>query len=161
MNSKSNTIYAIAIGLIIAFASLGGTYYLADLEVRRAVNVIEWQIGDFEITKIKLLPPSIEGTARIFLENPTNIDLTVVEFTVELYVRSGDLQYFLGNVTEADKLLPANGVTSIPIDILARFGVVELILKNEYDVVLSGEMIVSGRYLFWTMINEEAIVIEK
>jgi hypothetical protein len=64
-------------------------------------------------------------------------------------------------VTETNKHIPSNGITSIPIEIITRFGIVELILENEYDVVLSGEMTVSGRYLFWTITNDGKIVIEK
>ena len=161
MNSKSNTIYIIAIGVIIALASVGGSYYFADSEVSKAVDMIEMQIGEFELTKIKLLPPTIEGTARIFFENPSQIDLTIVNFSAELYVKSGDLQYFLGNVTETNKPLPAEGITSIPIEIVARFGVVELILEDPYEVLISGEMMVSGRYFFWTITNKETIVLEK
>lgn len=161
MNTKSNISYIVAIGLIIALASVGGSYYFADSEVTNAVEMIELQIGEFELTKIKLLPPTIEGTARIFLENPSQIDLTIVNFSAELYVKSGDLQYFLGNVTEANKLLPAGGITSIPIQILARFGIVELILEDSYEVLLSGEMMISGRYFFWTITNKETIILEK
>ena len=161
MSSKINPVYIIVIGVVVALASVGGTYYFADLEVTKTVNMIEVEIGTFDITNIKLLPPTIEGIVRIYFENPSQIDLTIINFSAELYVKSGDLQYFLGNVTETNKHLPSNGFTSIPIDILARFGVVELIRENEYDVVLSGEMIVSGRYLFWTITNEETIVIEK
>jgi hypothetical protein len=161
VNSKKSTIYIVVIGVVVALASVGGTYYFADLEVTRAANIIEIDIGTFEITNIKLLPPTVEGTVRIFFENPSQIDLTIVSFSAELYVKSGDLQYFLGNVTETNGLIPKNGITSIPIEILARFGVVELILEEDYDVVLSGEMSVSGRYLFWTIKNEETIVIEK
>ena len=161
MNSKTNTIYIVVIGLVVALASVGGTYYFADLEVTRAANIIKIEIGTFEITNIKLLPPTIEGIVRIFFENPSQIDLTIVSFSAELYVESGDFQYFLGNVTETNRLIPISGITSIPIEILARFGVVELILEYDYDVVLSGEMIVSGKYLFWTITNEQTIVIEK
>jgi hypothetical protein len=161
VNTKTNTIYIVLIGVVIALVSIGGTYYFADIEVTRAANIIEMEIGTFEITNIKLLPPTIEGIVRIFFENPSQIDLTIVSFSAELYVKSGDLQYFLGNVTDTNRLIPKNGITSIPIEILARFGVVELILEEDYDVVLSGEMIVSGRSLFWTIINEQTIVIEK
>ena len=161
MPTKTNKIYIIVIGLVIALLSVGGTYYIADLEVSRASNIIEIEIGTFEITNIKLLPPTVEGIARIFFENPSQIDLTIVSVSAEFYVKSGDLQYFLGNVTETHKLIPSNGITSIPIEILARFGVVELIGEEDYDVVLSGDMIISGRYLFWTITNEKTIVIEK
>ena len=161
MNTKTYTIYIVAIGVVVALGSVGGTYYFAELEVTRAAKNIEIEIGTFEISNIKLLPPTIEGIVRIFFENPSQIDLTIDNFSVEVYVKSGDLQYFLGNATEINRIIPSNGITSIPIEILARFGVVELILKNDYDVVLSGVMIVSGKYLFWTITNEQTIVIEK
>jgi len=161
VNTKTYTIYIVAIGVVVALGSVGGTYYFAELEVTRAAKNIEIEIGTFEISNIKLLPPTIEGIVRIFFENPSQIDLTIDNFSVEVYVKSGDLQYFLGNATEINRIIPSNGITSIPIEILARFGVVELILKNDYDVVLSGVMIVSGKYLFWTITNEQTIVIEK
>ncbi len=161
MNSKTNAIYIVVIAVVIALASVSGTYFFADFEVTRAVNMIEIDIGTFDITNIKLLPPTIEGVVRVFFENPSHIDLTIVNFSAELYVKSGDLQYFLGNVSETNRLMPSNGITSVPVEILARFGVVELILEDDYDVVLSGEMTISGKYFFWTITNEEAIVIEK
>ena len=161
MSSKTSTIYIVLIGVVVALASIGGTYYFANLEVTRAANIIEIDIGTFEITNIKLLPPTVEGIVRIFFENPSPIDQTIVNFSAELYVKSGDLQYFLGNVTETNRLIPKNGITSIPLEIIARFGIVELILEEDYDVVLSGEMTVSGRYFFWTITNEQTIVIEK
>jgi hypothetical protein len=71
VSSKINAIYIVVIGVVVALASVGGTYYFADLEVTKAVNMIELEIGTFEITNIKLLPPTIEGIVRIYFDNPS------------------------------------------------------------------------------------------
>jgi len=151
-------VVAVILAVLVVFSII--TYVIADAQITEAIQKTNIKTGDVEITHISLLPPSVDATGIIFIENPTDITLRINYFRAEIYVEAGQQTFLVGTLDEQNKVLPANGKTSATLMIhVGGQEIIDIITSGNYEFTGTGELSVSGQYLFWTITKEKAITV--
>jgi len=152
--SRKGLIIAVAL-IVIVLGGIISTYVVADTNVASAINSCTSTVGDYEVTSVTILPPSVDMEVDLVIRNPSNIDLHWNRFQAEIFIEYANITYLLiGSIDASDKPLPANGYVSVPASIhYGGSNVVNFLTAHPsgYDVALVGTVSVTGTWLFWTI----------
>jgi len=154
--SRKRLIIAVVL-IVIVLGVIISTYVIADTNVTSAVNSWTATAGDYRVTGMTTLPPSVDMEADLIIRNPSNINLHLNKLQADIFIDYAGTTHPLGSIDVSDKSLPANGYVSIPISMHAGTDVVNLITAHPsgYDIVVSVTLRVTGTWLFWTITKED------
>jgi peptidylprolyl isomerase len=160
--SKRKVIIALSIVVFIIAAIILVTYVMAQSSVAAAASTFETSTQGFAVTHLSIFPPSVDMEVTIVLKNPSAVQFTVDRYQADVYVKYGTVVYSIGSIDISGKTLPPNGYVAIPLTLHCDSGVINFLTAHhpDYQVFMSGNVSVSGKYLFWTVSNSSVINLE-
>lgn len=160
--SKRKLTVALAVIVCVLVALVLVTYVMAQSSVAAAAGTFETSTQSFAITGLSIFPPSIDMNATIALKNPSTVQFTVDRCQADVYVKYGSEAYSIGSINIADKTLPPNGYITIPLTLHCDSDVIYFLAAHPSgnQVAISGNVSVSGKYLFWTISDDKIINFE-
>lgn len=162
--TKRKWVIVLAVVACVLAAFVFVTYIMAQSNVAAAAGTFETSTQSFEVTGLIInFPPSIDMNATIALKNPSAIQFTVDRCQADVYVKYGTEVYSIGSVDTMDKTLPPDGYVAIPLTLHCDSGVINFLIAHhpDYQIVMSGNVSVSGKYLFWTISNSSVMNLDE
>ena len=156
---KRKLVIVLAVVACVLVALILATYVMAQSNVATASGTFETSTQGFAVTNLSIFPPSVDIEVAMVLKNPSTVQFTVDRCQADAFVKYGTEVYLIGSVDISDKPLPPDGHITIPLTLHCDSSVINFLTAHpsSYKVVMSGNVSVSGKYLFWTASNNQVI----
>jgi hypothetical protein len=158
--SKGNKRKLIIIGVI-----LGGIILLTSVSYAVSYFAVTSASGKIEISmgKMQLTGPFFDLTVDCVFKNPSDTEFRIDSIKGDISIESGSTHFSVGEINASNKVLPANGYVTVTATFHSDSNTIVWLSEHStaWEIMLNGKASMSGKYLFWTITNEQTLNFRK